>query len=89
MSYREAVLTQIIATVEDKIGLGKPTICENSRYETYKETIESEIKQKKHFDEADWPNCVEVLVESWRKLRDPVLDEISSDGENDFGDSQR
>lgn len=86
MEYREEVLSKISKVIESKIGRTKPTICDISNFEKNKEVIEGDIKRKKHFNEKDWPNCVDIFFNSLKTLRQPELDNVSSEDDNDYND---
>jgi hypothetical protein len=81
MLYREHVLTVISATIEAKIGLAKPKICEVSSYFTNKELIVLEIKSKKHFCENDWSDCVKTFFDCLKPLQGHELEDIVSEDE--------
>lgn len=86
MSFREEVLTQMSAKIQEKTGLTKPTVSELSHFERNKARIESEIKRKKHFCEKDWPECKSVFNQSLQQLKNKNFDESDSDDEINFND---
>lgn len=89
MSYREQVLAKIAYLIEKKGGRSKPTICESVSFEKNKEVVEGEIRRKKHINERDWPECVNVFTESLKSLKEMVLDNVSSEDESDYTDMGR
>lgn len=88
MKYRESILTHISQKIQDQTGFGKPTVCEISRYESVKKVLETEIRNKKHFSETDWKDCVKILIGGLKSLDDKSFDSISSENEEDYNDAR-
>lgn len=89
MQYREHVLTVISATIQAKIGFLSPKVCEVSHYEVNKELIELEIKNKKHFCENDWLDCVKIFFECLQPSQHHEIEEILSEDEMNLNDAMQ
>lgn len=62
MEFREKLLTDISAEIEAKFGRRNPKICKRNNYEFKKESIYRRIKDGKHYNEKDWPDCNSILL---------------------------
>lgn len=89
MTYRQAVLTSIAEKIETKFGRLKPAIYEYSEYEQHKLKIHGEIKNKKHFTEADWPESAQVLLDNVKSSTVQEFESVSSESEEEFNDRRR
>lgn len=82
MSYREDVLSEIFTMIDYRFKRNKPTVCSTTRYETEKSLIETDIKNKKHFGEIDWPDSTRAFLDRIRNLRDDTDSDSSLEGKN-------
>lgn len=91
MSYREEVLLKVSSTIESKFGRSKPTICDYTRYEKNKASIDDEIRRKKHFCESDWPESAQSFLDNLKNVKAVDLDNVSSDEdrEEDYNDARK
>lgn len=89
MTYRQDVLSSIAEKIESKFGRLKPLIHEYRDYEQRKSEIHTEIRNKKHFSERDWPESAKVLLDKIKSSTVQEFESVSSESENEFNDKRR
>lgn len=87
MTHREIVLTAIAKEIESKFKRSKPRVSDYREYESRKNEIHEEIKNKKHCSELDWPDCEKVLLNNYKlPVGSSDFDALSSEDDHESQD---
>lgn len=78
MTHREDVLTKLAKEIESRSKRQKATVHDYKKYEISRRQLTEDLKNLKHFDESDFPDCHQFVTEKAKASKVTELDDVSS-----------